>query len=136
MRCDAVPSHDLRKRGFKPKIVEVRSDLGGISHWNTYPLLKPSRGGYPRSLHTLSNSEVVCDGTKPCEKKEEKLVISHQSGGAAIYMCEGGRKEKGGKGQYVPSRKLTFPWIDRDSLEFSLPKLTVIYQRLIKLPRI
>jgi len=44
----------------------------------------------------------VRDGTKPCEKKEEKLAISHQSGGAAIYMCEGGRKEKGGKGQYVP----------------------------------
>jgi len=24
-------------------------------------------------------------------------------------MCEGGRKEKGGKGQYVPSRTLTNP---------------------------
>ena len=46
---------------------------------------------------------VVRDGTKPCEKKEEKLVISHQSR-RQLYMCEGGRKEKGGKGQYVPSR--------------------------------
>ena len=36
----------------------------------------------------------------------KKIVICHQSGGAAIYMCEGGRKEKGGKGQYVPSRTL------------------------------
>ena len=29
--------HDLRKKGFKVKVVEAGSDLGGIWHWNQYP---------------------------------------------------------------------------------------------------
>ncbi|BCS26826.1 flavin-containing monooxygenase [Aspergillus puulaauensis] len=29
--------HQLRKRGFKVKIVEVGSGLGGVWHWNRYP---------------------------------------------------------------------------------------------------
>ncbi|KIW09579.1 uncharacterized protein PV09_00451 [Verruconis gallopava] len=29
--------HDLRKKGFKVKVVEAGSDLGGIWHWNKYP---------------------------------------------------------------------------------------------------
>jgi heterodisulfide reductase subunit A-like polyferredoxin len=28
--------HDLRKKGFKVKVVEAGSDLGGIWHWNQY----------------------------------------------------------------------------------------------------
>jgi cation diffusion facilitator CzcD-associated flavoprotein CzcO len=29
--------HELRKKGFKVKVVEAGSDLGGIWHWNQYP---------------------------------------------------------------------------------------------------
>jgi cation diffusion facilitator CzcD-associated flavoprotein CzcO len=29
--------YELRRRGFKVKLVEAGSDLGGIWHWNTYP---------------------------------------------------------------------------------------------------
>jgi NADPH-dependent 2,4-dienoyl-CoA reductase/sulfur reductase-like enzyme len=28
--------HDLRKKGFKVKVVEAGSDLGGIWYWNQY----------------------------------------------------------------------------------------------------
>jgi len=35
-------------------------------------------------------------------KKRRLLFATKVAGGS--YMCERGRKEKGGKGQYVPSR--------------------------------
>jgi len=35
--------------------------------------------------------------------KKRRLLFATKVGGQ-LYMCEGGRKEKGGKGQYVPSR--------------------------------
>jgi len=44
------------------------------------------------------------DGIKPCEMKKRRLLFATKVAGGS-YMCEGGRKEKGGKGQYVPSRK-------------------------------
>jgi len=45
------------------------------------------------------------DGIKPCEMKKRRLLFATKVAGG-LYMCEGGRKEKGGKGQYVPSRKI------------------------------
>ena len=45
----------------------------------------------------------VRDGIKPCEMKKRRLLFATKVAGGS-YMCEGGRKEKGGKGQYVPSR--------------------------------
>jgi len=49
--------------------------------------------------------DTVRDGIKPCEMKKRRLLFATKVEGQ-LYMCEGGRKEKGGKGQYVPSRTL------------------------------
>ena len=39
--------------------------------------------------------------------KKRSLLFPTKVGGQ-LYMCEGGRKEKGGKGQYVPSRIMPY----------------------------
>ncbi|KAK4943934.1 hypothetical protein LTR10_016650 [Elasticomyces elasticus] len=52
--------HQLRKRGFKAKIVEAGSDLGGIWYWNRYPGARVD-SQYP--VYALSIPEVYRDWT-------------------------------------------------------------------------
>ncbi|KIW46870.1 uncharacterized protein PV06_02494 [Exophiala oligosperma] len=52
--------HQLRQRGFKAKIVEAGSDLGGIWYWNRYPGARVD-SQYP--VYALSIPEVYNDWT-------------------------------------------------------------------------
>ncbi|ETI24222.1 hypothetical protein G647_03591 [Cladophialophora carrionii CBS 160.54] len=52
--------HQLRRRGFKAKIVEAGSDLGGIWYWNRYPGARVD-SQYP--VYALSIPEVYKDWT-------------------------------------------------------------------------
>jgi len=47
---------------------------------------------------------------------KRRLLFATKVGGQ-LYMCEGGRKEKGGKGQYVPSRTVTSWYFQFSNLE-------------------
>lgn len=52
--------HQLRKSGFRAKIVEAGTDLGGIWHWNAYPGARVD-SQYP--IYALSLPEVYEDWT-------------------------------------------------------------------------
>lgn len=52
--------HKLREAGFRAKIVEAGTDLGGIWHWNAYPGARVD-SQYP--IYALSLPEVYEDWT-------------------------------------------------------------------------
>jgi len=94
----ALPTR-LRRGAVWPSTCMSKTDTTYTPLHNQLPVFSP---------HVLSAHGLLRDGTKPCEMKKRSLLFATKVGGQ-LYMCEGGRKEKGGRIRGSMSLRATSP---------------------------